>query len=92
MASKRRHIRVSGRVQGVFFRANAASVASRLGLGGWVRNLSDGSVEIMVEGEEGGVAKFTEWCRRGPPLAHVTGVDIEDMEFKGEFDSFRILY
>ena len=72
----RRRIRVSGRVQGVFFRASCAREASRLGVHGWVRNSSDASVEAVFEGEPAAVEAMTAWCRHGPPTARVDLVDI----------------
>ena len=75
---KRWHIWVSGRVQGVFYRAHTVDVARRLGLTGWVRNLPDGRVEIVAEGEEDALEKLRVWCRQGPPLAQVREVVCED--------------
>ncbi|BCX87677.1 acylphosphatase [Methylomarinovum tepidoasis] len=74
MAQKRWHIWVSGRVQGVFYRAHTVEAARRLGLTGWVRNLPDGRVEIVAEGEEKALQALLDWCRQGPPLARVTEV------------------
>jgi acylphosphatase len=66
---------VSGRVQGVFFRASCAEEARRRGVGGWVRNLPDGRVEAVFEGDDAAVRAMVEWCRRGPPGARVEAVD-----------------
>lgn len=74
----RRRIRVSGRVQGVFFRASCAREATRLGVHGWVRNSSDASVEAVFEGEPAAVEAMTAWCREGPPMARVEHVDVFD--------------
>jgi acylphosphatase len=71
----RRRIRVWGAVQGVFFRASCAREAERCGVTGWVRNVSDGSVEAVFEGEATAVEALTAWCRRGPSGAHVDGVE-----------------
>ena len=79
-----RRIIVRGRVQGVGFRANAASEARRLGLAGWVRNQLDGSVEAEAEGPEGAVDQYLAWLRRGPSLSHVTGVDVERLPLVGD--------
>jgi len=66
---------VSGRVQGVFFRASARTEALRLGLTGHARNLPDGSVEVLAAGEEAAIAQLEQWLRTGPPLARVTKVE-----------------
>jgi acylphosphatase len=92
LAKGRLHIYVSGLVQGVFYRANAKRVAESLSLTGWVRNLRDGRVEIVVEGEEENLAKFIEWCKRGPVGAVVESVDVTREEYKGEFKGFEIRY
>jgi acylphosphatase len=68
---------VTGRVQGVFYRAATAEQAVRLALGGWVRNLPDGSVEIVAAGSEDALAALTQWLWQGPPAARVTTVRIE---------------
>jgi len=89
---KRIHITVSGRVQGVFFRASTRETAGKLGLLGWVRNLPDGRVEAVFEGEEGPLLSMLEWCRQGPPGALPDGIDFRWEEFRGEFQDVRILY
>ena len=71
MALKRLEIVVSGRVQGVWFRATTREEATRLGLRGWVRNLPDGRVEALFEGEENPLLRMLAWCRSGPPGARV---------------------
>jgi acylphosphatase len=71
---------VSGRVQGVFFRASCADQAHRRGLGGWVRNLPDGRVEAVFEGEEPQVEAMIDWCGHGPPGARVLAVETEAQE------------
>lgn len=72
--SRRAHVYISGRVQGVFFRMATAEEARRLGLSGWVRNLLDGRVEAVFEGEESAVARMLQWCHNGPPHARVDSV------------------
>ena len=67
---------VTGRVQGVSFRAYAEQEAARLGLAGWVRNEPGGEVAAHVEGEPAAVDAFVQWCREGPRLARVTAVDV----------------
>jgi acylphosphatase len=76
----RRRVRVTGRVQGVWFRESCREVAERLGLAGEVRNRADGSVEVIVEGPPQEVEALVEWCRSRPPAAEVTGVDVVEEE------------
>ncbi|MEJ2887006.1 acylphosphatase [Actinomycetospora aeridis] len=78
-----KHIVVHGRVQGVFFRASAEDEATRLGVGGWVRNRDDGTVEMVVEGEDDAVERMLTWAREGSPQAWVSGVDVTDTEPAG---------
>jgi len=80
---------VSGRVQGVFFRASCAREASARHLGGWVRNRQDGSVEAAFEGQADAVAQMVAWCRQGPPGAVVIAVDVREEPPIGE-RGFRI--
>ncbi|AIA01096.1 acylphosphatase [Streptomyces noursei] len=79
----RKHVIVSGRVQGVFFRDSCRQSALARGVSGWVRNLPDGDVEAVFEGPPEGVAHMVEWARQGPPTAHVTGVEVRDEEPAG---------
>ena len=81
---------VSGKVQGVFFRSSTKDKAEELGISGWVRNLSDGRVEAVFEGEKEDVDKMVEWCRKGPEYARVTGVESVVEEYKGEFTGFLL--
>jgi acylphosphatase len=87
---KRFRATVRGRVQGVGFRASAAAAARQLNLTGWVRNSLDGTVEVLAEGPEEATAQFVDWLRRGPSMAHVTGVDPEWLPPQGDEVSFRI--
>lgn len=80
----RARVRVRGRVQGVFFRAEARERARSLGLAGWVRNCADGTVEAVFEGEPERVESMVGWCRRGPSGAHVDAVDVKWEEPAGE--------
>jgi acylphosphatase len=81
---KRVRARVTGRVQGVFFRAEARSRADSLGVAGWIRNAPDGSVEAVFEGEPERVDSMVDWCRRGPPGAVVEDVEVVTEEPAGE--------
>ncbi len=87
---KRVHLFVSGRVQGVFFRAHTRDLAQRLGLSGFVRNLPDGRVEVVAEGPEEKLQELIQFCHHGPPLAHVTNVEIHWEEPTGEFRGFSV--
>ncbi|HEY6834885.1 MAG TPA: acylphosphatase [Gaiellaceae bacterium] len=85
----RTHVRIRGRVQGVFFRAEARARAESLGLAGWIRNAEDGSVEAVFEGDEERVRSMVDWCSRGPSGARVDEVDAEAQEPSGE-SGFRV--
>jgi len=85
----RARVQVRGRVQGVFFRAEARARAESLGVAGWIRNLPDGRVEAVFEGEDEHVESMVEWCRRGPAGAKVEEVDVERQERVGE-TGFRV--
>jgi acylphosphatase len=87
---ERVHLFVSGKVQGVFFRLNAKKKAEELGISGWVRNLSDGKVEILAEGVKEKIEELIKWAQKGPLFAKVDGLEIERQDFKEEFDSFKI--
>lgn len=80
----RRRMVVSGRVQGVFFRDTCRRRALGLGVAGWVANRQDGRVEAAFEGSPEAVEDMVAWCRRGPPLANVTGVEISHEHPLGE--------
>ncbi len=86
----RAEIVVKGRVQGVFFRASAQQQGLQLGLTGEVRNLPDGSVEAIVEGEKRAVDDFVDWCRRGPPSAEVEDVEVKLRPPRDEFRTFTV--
>jgi acylphosphatase len=86
---KRSRVIVSGRVQGVFFRATCAANARELGLGGYVRNLRDGRLEAAFEGDDGDVEAMVAWCRRGPELARVDHVEVLDEPLQGD-RTFRV--
>ena len=86
----RARVLISGRVQGVFFRVETRTTALANHVSGWVRNLSNGQVEALFEGEKHDVEVTVDFCRRGPPGAHVEGLDVTWEDWKGEFSNFRI--
>ena len=88
----RAHVSVEGRVQGVFFRYETSSIARQHNLAGWVKNLPDGRVEAVFEGEEDAVEKVVQWCHKGPPHAMVTHVAVIREPYTGKFDTFSISY
>jgi acylphosphatase len=83
------HLVVSGRVQGVAFRAYTVDEARRLGLAGWVRNLPDGRVEAEAEGEREALEALVRWCRRGPPAARVDDVAVTWRPHAGDLGRFE---
>ncbi|MEO0086543.1 MAG: acylphosphatase [candidate division WOR-3 bacterium] len=89
---KRYHIFVSGRVQGVFYRDFTRRQAKRFNITGWVKNLWDGRVEVVAEGEEENLKKFIEELEKGPPAARVENLEIKEEEATLEFDDFEIIY
>lgn len=86
------HAIISGRVQGVFFRMETRRTAERLGVTGWVRNRPDGSVEAIFEGDSEKVDQVVYWCKKGPPAATVTDLQVAETGFTGEFKNFSIRY
>ena len=84
MTQVRQHVWISGKVQGVCFRAYAQKEAIKLGLKGWVRNLSDGRVEGIFEGDEQKVKSILAWCEKGSPWSQVTDVEIQTETWVGE--------
>jgi acylphosphatase len=89
---RRAHLYISGFVQGVFFRSNTRSYAIRNNVKGWVKNLPDGRVEAVLEGEESDVRRVISLCEKGPPGAKVTKVEVKWEEYEGEFSNFTIRY
>ncbi|MEZ5672799.1 MAG: acylphosphatase [Thiotrichaceae bacterium] len=85
-----KHCLISGHVQGVAFRYYTRKEAMNLNLTGWVRNLSDGRVEVWVYGEEAAVMKFSSWLSQGPATAQVIEVQCKTMTTNGNFESFEI--
>lgn len=91
MGLKRIHVIVRGRVQGVYYRASAQREARQYGLTGWVKNKPDGSVEMVVEGEEDQVKDFLAWAQQGPSTSRVDKVETKWRSYTGEFSEFRIV-
>lgn len=93
MADKARvQVLIEGRVQGVFFRASTRDEARAWGLTGWVRNLPDGRVAALFEGDKRVVEHMLAWCRKGPPYAHVDHVEVQWQDYVGDLTDFRIVY
>ncbi len=90
-SNKRVHAFISGQVQGVWYRANTQEKAKQLGVCGWVRNLSDGRVELVAEGEPHTLQQLMQWCQRGPEKAHVESIDLSWCDSSGEFKDFECL-
>ena len=89
---KRVHVIISGKVQGVFFRAETQRAAIGLNLTGWVRTLPNGRVEAVFEGGETNVDKMLAWCQHGPPAARVQEVITNEEPHTGEFRNFNVKY
>ncbi len=89
---ERVHILVSGKVQGVNFRAYTVEKGRELGVKGWVRNLDDGRVEILVEGEENKIENLIRFCHSGSPSARVKEVYMERESYQGDLENFQIEY
>lgn len=88
----RAHVIVSGRVQGVFFRAETQKAAQGFGVAGWVRNRPEGTVEAVFEGADRDVHKAIAWCRTGSPMARVSDVQVRWEDYTGEFSAFDVTY
>lgn len=88
----RAHVFISGRVQGVNFRANARAYAREIGVSGWVRNLEDGRVEAVFEGDRLAVQRMVSWCYSGPAHARVDAVDVQWEKPTGEEREFSIIW
>lgn len=88
--TERAHVYVSGGVQGVNFRGAARQEADRLGVSGWISNLSDGRVEAVFEGDSSGVREMIRWCEEGPPGASVENVDASFEEPQGSAGGFEV--
>jgi acylphosphatase len=85
-------VRVRGIVQGVCFRSFARDAAVKEGVAGWVRNLRDGSVEALFEGEADKVERMIAWCHQGSPYAFVDHVEVKEEAYEGTFERFDVTY
>lgn len=92
MSKQRIRIFVTGKVQGVFFRQALKVMAKKNDVFGWVKNLKDGRVEAVLEGDEEKVTRLIEWSHGGPANARVEDVEIQNEKFIGEFSKFDVLY
>ena len=88
----RAHVYVRGRVQGVFFRSETRRRARGSRVTGWIRNLPDGRVEAVFEGEKDGVQKLVDFCKEGPSGAKVAGTEVTWEVYSGAFEDFRITW
>ncbi len=92
MSNQRIRIIVTGKVQGVFFRQALKVMAKKNDIFGWVKNLKDGRVEAVLEGDEEKVSRLVEWAHGGPANARVEDVEIRNEQSTGEFSKFDVLY
>lgn len=90
MLGRRVKITVKGKVQGVWYRQSTLETANALGIRGWVRNLPNGDVEILAEGETEAINSLIEWCKKGPPLAIVKDIEIVELSYIGNLPDFHI--
>lgn len=91
MSMKRVHVLLTGRVQGVFFRESARQEAADLGVKGWIRNMPDGRVEGVFEGDDARVDALVQWCRDGPDRAAVEDVAVEEEPAMDSFEEFQVV-
>ena len=82
---------VTGKVQRVCYRQSALDKALALGVSGTVKNLKNGDVEIIIQGEEEQIRQITDWCRQGPPTANVTGIIVTELKIE-QLSGFQIIY
>ena len=90
MVEQRVRVKIEGRVQGVFFRASLRDEATRRGLAGWARNLPDGRLEAELQGASDMVDDIISWCWEGPPQAHVTGVEVNELDADPALTGFGV--
>ena len=86
------HILVTGKVQGVFFRQATKVIAIKNKVTGWVKNLENGQVEILFEGDDKNVNSVIDWCHNGPANSRVDEIKIKQQEFSGQYSNFEVLY
>ena len=92
MSQKRVHVFVTGRVQGVFFRQATKVIAIKNNVAGWVRNLDDGRVEILIEGDDKCIDSVIAWCDCGPANSRVDDIQINNENYLGSFENFEVRY
>ena len=92
MVQKRIHIFVTGRVQGVFFRQSTKVMAIKNNAKGWVRNLDDGRVEIVAQGETQDIDNLAHWCKTGPANSRVDEFELSEENISDEFENFEVRY
>ena len=92
MIHKKVHIFITGRVQGVFFRQSTRVMAIKNNVNGWVRNLDDGRVEIVAEGEKQNIDNLTNWCKTGPANSRVDEFELSEENYTDEFETFEVRY
>ena len=92
MSKVRAHVFISGRVQGVFFRAYTQEAARARNIRGWVMNTRDRRVEAVLEGEKEQVEDMIKWCHQGSPMSQVSRVEVDWQEYTGEFGGFSVKY
>lgn len=85
------HLFISGKVQGVYYRASTAKKAQALGLQGWVKNLEDGRVEVHAQGPQLGLEKLLTWCEKGPLLAKVSGIECKLAQVDENMAQFEVM-
>ncbi|ACL69599.1 acylphosphatase [Halothermothrix orenii] len=88
----KKHVYISGRVQGVGFRSFLKSNAARIGINGWVKNLPDGRVEAVFAGEKEKVARILQLAKEGPAWARVDNIEEEDQPYKNDYNGFKIKF
>ena len=84
------HCLISGRVQGVCFRMYTQQQARIYGVTGWVRNLQDGRVEVLASGEENSLKQMKQWLRKGPSMARVTHIEVDESDQSEKFEEFTV--